>query len=97
MQTQSFLLDNEIPDIPSTEGIKYTGSKRKLLPYILALSKKTGAQSVFDGFAGSTRVSQAFARLGYRVISNDLVEYSRVLGTCYFKKQKASERISTAH
>ena len=57
MQTQSFLLDNEIPDIPSTKGIKYTVSKRKLLPYILALSKKTGAQSVFDGFAGSTRVS----------------------------------------
>ena len=47
MQTQSFLLDNGIPDIPSTEGIKYTGSKRKLLPYILVLSKKTGAQSVF--------------------------------------------------
>ena len=57
MQTQSFLLDNEIPDIPSTEGIKYTGYKRKLLSYILALSKKTSAQSVF---AGSTRVSQSF-------------------------------------
>ena len=85
MQTQSFLLDNEIPDIPSTEGIKYTGSKRKLLPYILALSKKTGAQSVF---AGSTRVSQAFAWLGYRVVSNDLAECSRVLGTCYLKNKK---------
>ena len=88
MQTQSFLLDNEIPDIPSTEGIKYTGSKRKLLPYILALSQKTDAQSVFDGFAGSTRVSQAFARSGYRVVSNDLAEYSRVLGTCYLKNRK---------
>ncbi len=88
MQTQSFLLDNGIPDIPSTEGIKYTGSKRKLLPYILVLSKKTGAQSVFDGFAGSTRVSQAFARSGYGVVSNDLAEYSRVLGTCYLKNRK---------
>lgn len=94
MQTQSFLLDNGLPDIPSTEGIKYTGSKRKLFPYILVLSKKTSAQSVFDG---SARVSQAFARLGYRVVSNDLAEYSRVLGTCYLKNQKASERISTAH
>ena len=75
MQTQSSLLDNELPDIPSTKGIKYTRYKRKLLPYILELSKKTGAQIVFDGFSGSTRVSRVFDRLEYRVVFNDLVEY----------------------
>ena len=67
----------------STEGVKYAGSKRLLIPHILGLAAKTGARSVLDGFSGSTRVAQAFAKNGYRVEANDIAEWSRVFGTCY--------------
>lgn len=69
--------------IPSTEGIKYAGSKLKLLPHILALAAKVEPRTVFDGFSGTTRVSQAFAQCGYRVIANDIAVWSKVFGDCY--------------
>lgn len=90
MQGQSLLFDNFV-DAPFTEGVKYAGSKLKLLPYILELSKKTKVKSVFDGFSGSTRVSQAFAQAGYRVVSNDISEWSKVFGVCYLKNLKQPE------
>ena len=77
------LFDDIAVDAPPTEGIKYAGSKLKLLPYILSLARRTGAKTVLDGFSGSTRVSQAFAKSGYRVISNDVAVWSEVFGTCY--------------
>ena len=80
---QMTLFEDELVNTPSTEGIKYAGSKRKLLPKILELAKKTGAKTVLDGFAGSTRVSQAFAKSGYRVICNDISIWSQTFGNCY--------------
>ncbi|HEX6719621.1 MAG TPA: DNA adenine methylase [Pyrinomonadaceae bacterium] len=68
---------------PPTEGIKYAGSKRKLLPHILRLAQKVNPKTVFDGFSGTTRVSQAFAQAGYRVIANDIAAWSRIFGECY--------------
>jgi adenine-specific DNA-methyltransferase len=68
---------------PPTEGIKYAGSKLKLLPHILELAAKVEPRTVFDGFSGTTRVSQAFAQRGYRVIANDVAVWSRVFGECY--------------
>lgn len=68
---------------PRTEGIKYAGSKLKLLPHILALAAKMEPKTVFDGFAGTTRVSQALAQCGYRVIANDIAVWSKVFGDCY--------------
>lgn len=68
---------------PLTEGIKYAGSKLKLLPHILQLAQKVKPQTVFDGFSGTTRVSQAFAQSGYRVIANDIAVWSKVFGECY--------------
>jgi adenine-specific DNA-methyltransferase len=68
---------------PPTEGIKYAGSKLKLLPYILQLAKKVSPRIVFDGFAGTTRVSQAFAQSGCQVIANDVAVWSQVFATCY--------------
>lgn len=59
-----------------TSGIKYMGSKQKILPFI---SDKTN--EIFDGdknwtvldvFAGSTRVAQAYRQLGYKVLTSDL-------------------------
>jgi adenine-specific DNA-methyltransferase len=70
-------------DIPQTQAIKYTGSKLKLLPHILSLSKRVNAESVFDGFSGSTRVSQAFAQTGRKVYANDIASYTKVFNTAF--------------
>ena len=91
MQTQALPFVDMAVEVPCTQGVKYVGSKLKLLPYILDLAKKTRAKSVFDGFSGSTRVSQAFAQTGYRVISNDLAEWSKKFATCYLKNLKQPE------
>ncbi len=82
MQTLN-LFDDLVVDAPGTQGIKYAGSKLKLLPYILQLVQKVNPHTVLDGFAGTTRVSQALAQTGYRVIANDIAVWSKVFGTCY--------------
>jgi adenine-specific DNA-methyltransferase len=70
-----------------TQAIKYTGSKLKLLPHILSLSKMVSDGSkdvtVFDGFSGSTRVSQAYAKNGYKVYANDIALYTKVFNTAF--------------
>jgi len=84
---ENCLFDDLIIDAPETQAIKYTGSKLKLLPYILSLSKKVSGNSknatVFDGFSGSTRVSQAYAKAGYKVYANDIAPYSKVFNTAF--------------
>ena len=87
---QSQLLFESPAFVPSTEGIKYVGSKLKLLPYILSLASRVKATSVLDAFSGSTRVSQAFAKAGYKVHSNDIAVWSEVLGSCYLKASPTS-------
>jgi adenine-specific DNA-methyltransferase len=81
------LFDDLAIDTPETQAIKYTGSKLKLLSYILSLSKKVSGNSknaaVFDGFSGSTRVSQAYAKSGYKVYANDIAPYSKVFNTAF--------------
>ncbi|MGH7960167.1 MAG: DNA adenine methylase [Opitutaceae bacterium] len=74
-----------------TEGIKYAGSKLKLIPHILRLVSEIRPSSILDGFSGSTRVSQAFAKSGYRVISNDLAVWSKVFAECYLLAAKPPE------
>ena len=74
-----------------TEGIKYSGSKLKLLPYILSITHSLPVKRIFDGFSGTTRVSQAFAKCGYQVISNDLSVWSKVFGECYLKGEKNNQ------
>lgn len=89
MHTLSLLddvLDSPKADIvvtPKTEGIKYAGSKRKLLPQILSLIKKIKPKTILDGFTGTTRVSQALAQSGYSVVANDVSVWSEVFATCY--------------
>jgi adenine-specific DNA-methyltransferase len=78
--------------IPKTEGIKYAGSKLKLLPYIFEMvGQLQGVESVLDGFSGSTRVSQAFAQLGYSTTSSDISVWSEVFATCYLIANKSDE------
>lgn len=73
---------------PSTEGIKYAGSKLKLLPRIISLCDGLKVESVLDGFSGSTRVSQAFAQLGFKVTASDRAVWSYIFGNCYLKNTK---------
>jgi len=87
MQTTG-LFDDIVADAPLTEGVKYAGSKLKLLPYILQLIKKVDAKTILDGFSGTTRVSQALAKSGYQVLSNDIAVWSEVFGTCYLLNKK---------
>ena len=70
-------------DVPHTEGIKYTGSKLRLLPVILDTVRQLDVRDVLDAFSGTTRVSQAFAQEGYDVTANDISEWSEVFGNCY--------------
>lgn len=42
-------------------------------------------ESVFDGFAGTTRVGQAARKSGLKVYSNDLSHYSFVFGKCFLE------------
>lgn len=84
------LFNELLLEVPATEGIKYAGSKLKLLPQILSLVHKVSPRTVLDGFAGTTRVSQALAQHGYRVVANDVSAWSEVFGTCYLLNTKAS-------
>ncbi len=84
------IFGNLILTNPTTEGIKYAGSKLKILPYIIdTLSRLKGIRNVFDGFSGTTRVSQAFAKLGYNTTSSDISYWSEVFATCYLKSKKS--------
>ena len=75
----------------ATEGIKYSGSKLKLLPYILSIVEPLPVHRIFDGFSGTTRVSQAFAKCGYQVVTNDLAVWSKVFGECYLKGKNSHQ------
>jgi adenine-specific DNA-methyltransferase len=63
--------------------IKYLGSKRTLIPWILDAIQPLGARSVADVFSGTSRVGHALKALGYQVFSNDHNAYAATLATCY--------------
>lgn len=73
---------------PETEGIKYTGSKLKILPHILELTSRLDVRSVLDAFTGTTRVAQAFSQMGYDTTANDVAVWSQVFATCYLLSDK---------
>ncbi len=69
--------------------IKYIGSKRALLPQILAAIAgvlppgRPGGATVLDLFSGTARVGHALKGAGYRVLANDHNAYAHTLATCY--------------
>ncbi len=71
-----------------TQGIKYTGSKREILPALLELIKPLNVKTILDGFSGTTRVSQALKQAGYTVYANDIADWSKVFGECYLLNRK---------
>jgi len=84
-------MDGRAVEAPETQGVKYAGSKLRLLPHILRLVNKARPKTVLDGFSGTTRVSQMLAQTGHRVVANDISVWSRIFGTC-FLLNRHSER-----
>lgn len=66
-----------------TEGVRYSGSKRLVIPKIHELVHILPIRTVLDAFAGTTRVSQYFKSAGYDVHCNDVAAYSSVFARCY--------------
>ena len=89
------LFEDSITQAPPTEGIKYAGSKLKLLPQILSLAKRVPARNVTDAFAGTTRVSQAFAQMGYDVVCNDRAIWSKTFANCYLRGKENHKHYQT--
>lgn len=76
-------------ELPTTQGIKYAGSKLKIIPYIVELlSDLKDVKKVLDGFTGTTRVAQALAQLGYDVTASDISIWSEVFANCYLKSKR---------
>ena len=77
--------------------VKYIGSKRTLVPLISQVAARLPVETACDLFAGTTRVGQAFRRLGLEVLSNDLASYSEALGHAYVvageQERRAAEPI----
>lgn len=71
-----------------TQGVRYSGSKKEILPSIIDIIKDLEIKNVLDGFAGTTRVSQLFKQSGYNIDCNDLSVYSQVFGNCYLLNNK---------
>jgi adenine-specific DNA-methyltransferase len=74
--------------VPETEGIKYAGSKLKILPSIVDSLSGLSIRTVLDGFSGSTRVSQMFAQLGFDTTSNDISVWSETMAKAYLLNRR---------
>ncbi|MGH8987676.1 MAG: DNA adenine methylase [Acidimicrobiales bacterium] len=71
--------------------IKYLGSKRRLVPVLEAIAASSGVRNALDLFTGTTRVAQAFKRLGILVTAVDLARYAEVFARCYVETDAASQ------
>ena len=58
----------------TTKGVRYLGSKNKLIPLIVEVIEglETSEKTLIDVFTGTTRVAQAFKGLGYKVTTSDM-------------------------
>lgn len=76
----------------NTYGIKYLGSKKKLLPFIQQIVETLPEheKSVLDVFSGTTRVGQAFKQLGYRVTTSDLSNATECFAALFIEHPKPS-------
>lgn len=63
--------------------IKYLGSKRRLVPALTLLAQVSGARTGLDLFCGTTRVAQAWKRLGITVTAVDSARFADVMARCY--------------
>jgi adenine-specific DNA-methyltransferase len=63
--------------------IKYLGSKRRLVPALTVLARASGARTGLDLFCGTTRVAQAWKRVGMRVTAVDSARCAHLLARTY--------------
>lgn len=65
--------------------IKYLGSKRLLVPRIVAAVRALAPEGgrVLDLFSGTARVGHALKRRGYFVVANDHNRFAHALARCY--------------
>ncbi|HEX9795173.1 MAG TPA: DNA adenine methylase [Planctomycetota bacterium] len=65
--------------------IKYLGSKRVLVPRIVALVRELAppGATVLDLFSGTARVGHALKGAGYRVLANDVHAYAATIARTY--------------
>src|SRR5215475_6496583 len=69
--------------------IKYLGSKRVLLPRILAeVTRLSGVRTVLDLFSGTSRVGHALKARGFRVHANDHNAFAATLATAYVQADR---------
>jgi len=65
--------------------IKYIGSKRALLPWILdaidAIQVAAQIETAADPFSGSARVAHALKAHGLSVVASDINAYAHILAT----------------
>ena len=55
-----------------TQGVKYLGSKKNLLPFITEAVDRLHAKTAIDVFSGTTRVAQALRQRGIATTTSDL-------------------------
>jgi adenine-specific DNA-methyltransferase len=65
--------------------IKYLGSKRTLIPALSQLGQASGAKTALDLFTGTTRVAQAFKKLGMTVTASDVATYAECFGKTWIE------------
>lgn len=83
IKTDNSILNKSEIDIVPPHIIKYMGSKRKILSSLLVgISQFKDFNEVCDLFAGTSVLSGALRNI-YNVHSNDIQEYSSVLGETY--------------
>jgi adenine-specific DNA-methyltransferase len=69
--------------------IKYLGSKRLLVPRIVAAFRAMrGVTTVADLFSGTSRVGHALKRQGFAVTANDHNRYAHALAMCYVQADR---------
>ena len=70
--------------------IKYLGSKRTLIPVLTQLGAASGAKTALDLFTGTTRVAQAFKKLGMEVTASDVASYAECFGKTWIELDGSS-------
>jgi adenine-specific DNA-methyltransferase len=68
--------------------IKYLGSKRKLLEWILEAIGPADGRTALDVFSGTARVGHALKGAGFRVLANDHNRYAFHLARTYVEADK---------
>ena len=85
------------PARKSNVPIKYIGSKRKLVPAIVAVVQQLREScTVLDLFSGTSRVGAALKKRQYRVLANDYLACGEVIARCYVEADGTPEQLRQA-